>query len=52
MFLGEACDLLEKHNGIIYINPRLSTMSKCADRHGTIAKFIDHVIEVLYVETG
>lgn len=44
--------LLEKHNGIIYLNPGSPAMSKNADGRGTIARLIDHVIEVLDVETG
>ena len=44
--------LLEKHNGIIYLNPGSPAMSKRADKRGTIARLIDHVIEVLDVETG
>lgn len=44
--------LLEKHNGIIYLNPGSPAMSKRADKRGTVARLIDHVIEVLDVETG
>lgn len=44
--------LLEKHNGIIYLNPGSPAMSKRADGRGTIARLIDQVIEVLDVETG
>jgi len=44
--------LLEKHNGIIYLNPGSPAMSKRTDKRGTIARLIDHVIEVLDVETG
>ena len=44
--------LLEKHNGIIYLNPGSPAMSKRADKRGTIARLIDHVVEVLDVETG
>ena len=44
--------LLEKHNGIIYLNPGSPAMSKRVDKHGTVARVIDHVIEVLDVETG
>jgi len=43
---------LEKHNGIIYLNPGSPAMSKGADGRGTVARLIDHVIEVLDVETG
>lgn len=44
--------LLEKHNGIIYLNPGSPAMSKRADKRGTIARLVDHTIEVLDVETG
>ena len=44
--------LLEKHNGIIYLNPGSPAMSKGTDGRGTIARLVNHVIEVLDVETG
>jgi putative phosphoesterase len=43
---------LEKINGIIYLNPGSPAMSKRADGLGTIARFIDNVIEVIDVATG
>lgn len=44
--------VLEKHNGIVYLNPGSPAMSKRADGRGTVARLIDNVIEVLDVETG
>jgi len=44
--------LLEKHNDIVYLNPGSPAMSKRPDGRGTIARLIDHVIEVIDVETG
>ncbi|MBP2626459.1 MAG: phosphodiesterase, family [Firmicutes bacterium] len=44
--------LLEKHNGVMYLNPGSPAMSKNADKCGTIARLVDHTIEVLDVETG
>ena len=44
--------VLEKHNGVIYLNPGSPAMSKRADKRGTVARLVDHVIEVLDVETG
>lgn len=44
--------LLEKHNGVIYLNPGSPAMSKRTDKRGTIARLVDHMIEVLDVETG
>jgi len=44
--------MLEKHDGIVYLNPGSPAMSKRADGRGTVARLIDHVIEVLDIETG
>ena len=44
--------VLEKHNNIIYLNPGSPAMSKRADKRGTVARLIDHRIEVLDVATG
>jgi hypothetical protein len=44
--------VLEKHNNIIYLNPGSPAMSKSMDKHGTIARLIDHVIEIVDIETG
>jgi len=44
--------VLEKHNGITYLNPGSPAMSKRSDGRGTVARLMDHVIEVLDVETG
>jgi len=44
--------LLEKHNGIVYLNPGSPAMSKRVDKRGTIARLVDDVIEVVDIETG
>lgn len=44
--------LLEKHNGIVYLNPGSPAMSKRGDGLGTFARLTEHVIEVLDVVTG
>lgn len=44
--------VLEKHNGIIYLNPGSPAMSKSMDKHGTIARLTDGVVEIIDLETG
>jgi len=44
--------VLEKINGIVYLNPGSPAMSKATDGRGTIARLVNHTIEVLDVETG
>lgn len=44
--------VLEKHNGIIYLNPGSPAMSKSVDKRGTIARIVGHVIELIDIETG
>lgn len=44
--------VLEKHNGIIYLNPGSPAMSKRTDKRGTIGRLADGVIEIVAVETG
>ncbi len=44
--------LLEKHNGIVYLNPGSPAMSKRGDGLGTFARLTEHAIEVLDVATG
>ena len=44
--------VLEKHNGIIYLNPGSPAMSKSMDKKGTIARLVNGSIEVVVVETG
>ncbi|MDF2636726.1 MAG: phosphodiesterase, family [Pelosinus sp.] len=43
---------LEKHNGIVYLNPGSPAMSKRDDGIGTFARLTERVIEVLDVTTG
>ncbi len=44
--------VLEKQNGIIYLNPGSPAMSKRPDGRGTIAKLCDRTIQILDVATG
>lgn len=44
--------VLEKHNGIIYLNPGSPAMSKSMDKRGTIARLVNRIIEVVDIETG
>lgn len=44
--------LLEKHDGIIYLNPGSPAMSKKADGVGTFAILTDNTIQILNVKTG
>lgn len=44
--------VLEKHDGIVYLNPGSPAMSKRPDKRGTIARLMDHYIEVIDVATG
>ena len=44
--------VLEKYNGIIYLNPGSPAMSKSSNQHGTIARLRDGVIEVIDIVTG
>lgn len=44
--------VLEKHNGIIYLNPGSPAMSKRPDKRGTIGRLVNGVIEILAVDTG
>jgi len=44
--------VLEKQNGIIYLNPGSPAMSKTMDKRGTIGRLFDNVIEIIDVESG
>lgn len=44
--------VLEKQNGIIYLNPGSPAMSKRPDGRGTIARLFDRTVEILDVTTG